>query len=74
MSLIKKYKKIIVYDESSENGGIVPILNKIFIQNRLNHKIYTLTSSDKQIFDYFQDRGLMIKKLKLDKKSLIKFI
>lgn len=74
LSLIKKYKKIIVYDESSENGGIVPILNKIFIQNRLNHKIYTLTSSDKQIFDYFQDRGLMIKKLKLDKKSLIKFI
>lgn len=74
LSLIKKYKKIIVYDESSENGGIVPILNKIFIQNRLNRKIYTLTSSDKQIFDYFQDRGLMIKKLKLDKKSLIKFI
>ena len=71
---IKKYNKIIIYDENSESGGIVPIINSIFIKNKINSKLKILTSPDKQIFSYYQDRNLFIRKQGICKYSLEKLI
>lgn len=74
IKIIKQYKKIIIYDESSESGGILPIINNCLVKNKLNKKIEILTSPDKQIFNYYQDRDLMISKSGLGKKNLNKLL
>jgi transketolase len=74
IKIIKQYKKIIIYDESSESGGILPIINNCLVKNKVNKKIEILTSPDKQIFNYYQDRDLMISKSGLGKKNLNKLL
>lgn len=68
---ISQYKKIFIYDESSRNGGITPIIFNI-VQNKKN--IQLITAPDKQLFIYFKDRKKILEKLKLDVKSLNKII
>lgn len=68
--VIKKYKKIIVYDENTYYGGISIFINSMIIKNNIKIKIQYLTSADKQIFIYFQDRNDFMKKIKIDKESL----
>ena len=74
IKIFKQYKKIIIYDESSESGGILPIINNCLVKNKVNKKIEILTSPDKQIFNYYQDRDLMISKSGLGKKNLNKLL
>jgi len=74
IEIINQYKKIIIYDESSESGGIFPIINNCLIKNKINKNIEILTSPDRQIFYYCQNRDLMINKLSLDKESLKKLL
>ncbi len=74
IKIIKQYKKIIIYDESSESGGILPIINNSFLKYKVNKKIKILTSPDKQIFNYYQDRDLMISKSGLGKRNLNKLL
>ncbi len=74
IKIIKQYKKIIIYDESSESGGILPIINNSLLKYKVNKKIEILTSPDKQIFNYYQDRDLMISKSGLGKRNLNKLL
>ena len=74
IKIIKQYKKIIIYDESSESGGILPIINNCLLKYKVNKKIKVLTSPDKQIFEYYQNRDLMINKQNLGKKNLNKLL
>ena len=74
LNTIKKYKKIIIYDENSEYGGIVSILSNFFIERKLNLNIKILASKDNQIFFYSQNRDDMLKKLKIDEEKLIEII
>ena len=71
---LKKYNKIIIYDENSESGGIVPIVCKIMLLNGLNKKIKILTSKDKQIFFYSQDRKTMLQRENIDANKLLDLI
>ena len=74
INIIKQYEKIIIYDENSKSGGILPIINKCLLNHKVNKKIKFLTSTDKQIFNYYQDREAMILKQNLGKESLKKLI
>ena len=71
---VNKYKKIIIYDENTESGGITPIINNCLMKYKINKNIEILTSADKQIFRYYRDRYLMVNKLNLGKKSLKKLL
>lgn len=74
INIINQYEKIIIYDENSKSGGILPIINKCFLNHKINKKIKFLTSTDKQIFNYYQDREAMIIKQNLGKESLKKLL
>ncbi len=71
---LKKYKKIIIYDENTISGGITPILMKLFNKYGLTKKIKVLASPDKQLFKYSVDRETLLKYLKIDKSNLKKLI
>lgn len=74
INTIKNYKKIIIYDESSINGGITAILSNFFIENKLNLKVKVLASKDVQSFYYSQIRNDVLRKFNISKNSLIKTI
>lgn len=74
LNTIIKYKKIIIYDENSEYGGITGILSNFFIEKKLNLNTEILASKDKQSFFYSQKRDDVLKKFKIDKKSLEQII
>ena len=42
IKIIKKYKNIVIFDESSKNGGIVTILANIFIENKKKYLLYSV--------------------------------
>tara|TARA_B100000575_G_C22993228_1_gene572604 strand:- start:50 stop:970 length:921 start_codon:yes stop_codon:yes gene_type:complete len=71
---IKKYKNILIYDESSKSGGISPILSKLILQKQIKSKIYFLTSEDSQSFFYTQNRNDYYRYLNIDDKSLYNLI
>ena len=70
IKIIKKYKNIVIFDESSKSGGIVAILANIFIENNLHLNVKVLASKDIQSFFYSQERDVVLKKLNLNKKKL----
>jgi len=74
LNTIKKYKKIIIYDENSEYGGISPILSTLFTKKKLKLDIKIIASIDSQSFFYFQKRDEMLQKLKINKEKLIEII
>tara|TARA_Y100001970_G_scaffold294251_1_gene449170 strand:+ start:9528 stop:10436 length:909 start_codon:yes stop_codon:yes gene_type:complete len=71
---IKKYKKIIIYDENTISGGITPIVMKIFNKYNLLKNIKVLASPDEQLFKYSLYREELLKYLKIDKHCLRKLI
>ncbi len=71
---LRKYKNVVIYDESSYLGGISPIINSFILKNKLNLKINYLTSPDKQIFLYSKNRDQLMNKLKIGKDDLRKLI
>jgi len=74
LNTVKKYKKIIIYDENSKYGGIVSILSNLFIERKVNLNIKILASKDAQSFFYSQNRDSMLKKLKINEEKLIEII
>ena len=74
LNTVKKYKKIIIYDENSKYGGIVSILSNLFIERKVNLNIKILASKDNQSFFYSQNRNDMLKKLKINEEKLIEII
>ena len=73
-SILKGYKKILVYDENTFYGGISPIINKLIIESNLvKQKIYYLTCpEEKQIFKYSTDRMKVLEDLGIGKVGLKK--
>jgi len=74
IKIIKEYENIIIYDESSKNGGITPILSNIFIENNLNLKVNIMASKDIQSFFYSQSREENLINLNLTEFKLKKLI
>ena len=74
INVCKKYKKLIVYDESSISGGILPIIQKILIEYNIKKELFYLCSPDKQLFKYSQSRNLILKIIGLTKNHLNKII
>jgi transketolase len=74
LNTIKKYKKIVIYDESSKYGGITPIIANFFIENKLNIDLEVLSSKDVQSFFYSQERYDVLKKMKICKEKLKKLL
>ena len=71
---LKKNKKIIIYDESSANGGVIPIINNFILKKKLKLNIEYMASLDKQIFLYAKDRDILHQKLKIGPADLKRFI
>jgi transketolase len=70
-SILKKYKKLIIYDENTTSGGFSFIINDIIIKKHLKFsKIISICSPEKQIFIYRQDRQSLLKDLKIDENYL----
>lgn len=74
VNILKKYKKIIVYDENAISGGISPVIQKILIEYNIKSELVFLCSSDKQLFKYSQSRDSILKILGLTKNHLNKII
>ena len=72
--IMKKFTKILVYDENTSYGGISPILNKLIIDYGLiKKKFYYLTcSEEKQIFRYRNDRIKILDDLDIGESALKK--
>ena len=70
---VKKFKKIIIYDESTISGGISPILINLFNKYNIKTKVKILASPDKQLFKYSLERLEILKFLKLNKSNLKKY-
>ncbi len=66
---INKYSKIYIYDESSKNGGIFPIISQI---KNLKKEFELITVPNEQIFLYYKSREEMLKKLGLSSEYLRK--
>ncbi|WP_075484570.1 transketolase C-terminal domain-containing protein [Candidatus Pelagibacter communis] len=71
---LKKYKKIILFDESSKFGGITPIILNMINDFSLKIKIDIMASKDEQIFRYSNTRDEFLKMLKLNEKNLQKLL
>ena len=69
MKDINKYSKIYIYDESSKNGGIFPIISQI---KNLKKEFELITVPNEQIFLYYKSREEMLKKLGLSSEYLRK--
>lgn len=72
VKILKKHKKILIYDENTYFGGISSIINKILLEHKLDFvKILYLTcTEDKQIFKYNQSRDALLNYLNLDEREL----
>lgn len=69
---VKKFKKIIIYDESTICGGISPILINLFNKYSIKTKVKILASPDNQLFKYSLERLEILKYLKIYKSNLRK--
>lgn len=70
---VNKYKKIIIYDESTISGGISPILISLFNKYDIRIKVQILASPDIQLFKYSLERLDILKHLKIYKSNLRKY-
>ena len=71
---IKKYDKVIIYDENTFSGGISPIISNFLAERKIMIKIYFLVCQNIQLFKYSQKREVIIDKLGLSSKQLQKKI
>ncbi len=72
LRIIKNYKKIIIYDECTYWGGFTPIVSSLLIKNKLKINLNILSSPDKQLFKYSQNRDEIHEYLKISPKYLRK--
>ena len=70
---VRKFKKIIIYDESTISGGISPILINLFNKYDIKTKVQILASPDVQLFKYSLDKLDILKYLKIYKSDLRKY-
>ncbi len=70
---LSKYKNIIILDENTIYGGLVPIIMELIAKHRLSKKIKIFSLPDTQCFNY-GDRNWLHKKYKIDNQTIIKFI
>ena len=71
-SEIKKFNKILIYDESTYSGGISPIITNFLSKNKILIEIEFLVCPNIQLFRYSNEREKIIEKIGLSKKYLIK--
>ena len=71
---LKKYKKIILFDENSKFGGIAPIILNMINDFSLKIRIDIIASKDEQIFKYSKSRDEFMEMLNLNKKNLQKLL
>lgn len=69
---IKSYKKIVVYDESSNFGGISPIINDIILKSNIKVAVKHVNSLDKQIFRYALNRYHFLNFSGISKSNFLK--
>jgi transketolase len=74
INICKKYKKLIVYDENTISGGILPIIQQILTEYDVKNELIFLCSPDKQLFKYSQSRESILEVLGLTKNHLNKII
>ena len=72
LKIIKKHKKIIIYDECTYWGGFTPIIFSLLIKNKLKINLNVISSPDKQLFKYSQNRDKILEHLKISPKYLRK--
>ena len=72
LRIIKNYKKVIIYDECTYWGGFTPIVSSLLIKNKLKINLNILSSPDKQLFKYSQNRDEIHEYLKISPKYLRK--
>ena len=68
-----KYDKIIILDENTIFGGLVPIVTDLIARHKLSKEIKIFSLPDTQCFNY-GDRNWLHKKYKIDNKSVINYI
>lgn len=73
LKIIKNYKKVIIYDECTYWGGFAPIVSGLLLKNKLKINLNVLTSPNKQLFNYSQNRDELLEYLKISPKYLRKF-
>jgi transketolase len=74
INVCKKYNEIIIYDESSIDGGIAPIIQNVFAKFSLKTVLKYLCSPQRQIFKYSQSREKMLSMLKITKNNLARIL
>lgn len=74
INVCKKYNEIIIYDESSIDGGITPIIQNVFAKFSLKKVLKCLCSPQRQIFKYSQSREKMLSMLKITKNNLARIL
>ena len=71
---IKKYNKILIYDENTFSGGISPIITNFLFKKNIFKQIEFLVCPDKQLFKYSNNRNKLLEDIGLSKKKLEKII
>lgn len=74
INVCKKYNEIIIYDESSIDGGITPIIQNLFAKFSLKKVLKYLCSPQRQIFKYSQSREKILSMLKITKNNLARIL
>lgn len=74
IKICKQYKNIVIYDENTLFGGINPILQSLFTENKYTPKLKIVCSPDRQLFKYSKSREEILSILKINKFSLKKNI
>lgn len=74
INVCKKYNEIIIYDESSTNGGIAPIIQNTFAKFSLKKELKYLCSPERQIFKYSQSREKILSIVKITKNNLARIL
>jgi transketolase len=74
INVCKKYNEIIIYDESSIDGGITPIIQNVFAKFSLKKVLKYLCSPQRQIFKYSQSREKILSMLKITKNNLARIL
>lgn len=70
---LSKYKNIILLDENTIYGGLVPIVMELIAKYGLSKRIKIFSLPDTQCFNY-GDRNWLHKKYKIDNKTIVKYI
>lgn len=71
LHIIKKYKKIVILDENTFNGGISSIISSLMIKNSVIRKTKFICLPNEHCFSY-GSRAWLHKNFNLDEESILK--